>query len=713
MKIDIRSSIHALTLGVFLASCLVVSQPLKAYSLTVTTTDWRAPSGQDSWDGSEGFTWYRHSVETAPPANLLTFLLLMQPPTFFIESRVEATVELKAKHYKQNGELNDRWVPDPQPLSHLQQNTSRVCHVLQDYPIDIYWFFCGHTRQAELGPFKAGRYQFTSTMNASMSVIGSIPFLDKLPPLPGPNSVSKVGQIDFLCKEDEVWDWRQERCKDPDDEEVEPNTCPDPERMERLSTGECVCKLPWVINPGVVPLDCITLDELTQILQDQFESALDELRQIWVDHTSRWAVEVDVCWTVATEDLPDGVRGYYRCETWTIYYEVGRSPKRAQSLVHDGLGWSRHPDDPNPTAPIENPPYIDLLDAFGPCFQVNGIPVTPCEGGGNGSELPDLLLSSVGLANGVLVAGDPLRPRFTVANSGATTAANSQYRVTYRLPDGQTRSQSGWIGSLGPGALRGFEVSSIDNIAQPFTATPGTFEIDIEVDSLQQVSEAQEYNNDQQLSATATGGQSSGVDLRVGPIAFDLSNPAVGHHVSTEFEIENLGTQTAPASVYRFRAEQGDGSLETRTVPVPSLGPGDGFSSSQTVLLEAAGALRVRVDADWSSLIAESDEDNNTRSHQVQVHPDLPCLACTSGDPNQIGTRICADPNIGPPNLGAVWECFGVRPDGSTCEPQGNHPNGWGWADDRCPDPGTLCEGDLHPDRCGNPGICPGTLSCN
>ncbi len=400
------------------------------------------------------------------------------------------------------------------------------------------------------------------------------------------------------------------------------------------------------------------------------------------------------------------------------YKEAPGPPQPIRQLCNVGLGWELCDDDPLPGTALPAIPPLDLEDYFGPCYEFLGVQVTPCatgSGPGPGSDRADLVIQSFGPLAVNSTVGDPMQLAFEVSNSGEQTAPNSRFEMVFDLPGGQQRVLSDWIGSLIPGASRRIVVSTgAAAMVPPYQAVVGSHQVSLNLDIDNDVDEGDETNNSEvrTVQVIAAGG-GSGVDLRVTPISFAQSSPTAGGILEVSCQIENVGDTPAPATIYRTQIVHPDGTGSSSEVPMPSLAPGWSQVVALTLPTPGAGSYRVAVTADALDAVNESDEGNNLRERTVVVHPEQSCLPCTSGEPNnQLGDRLCLDSIDGIPNLGSLFTCRGVRGDGSTCVADGNHPNGWEETGSRCPDPATICAGLTRPDRCGNPGICPGSKIC-
>ncbi|MEL7058600.1 MAG: CARDB domain-containing protein [Acidobacteriota bacterium] len=421
--------------------------------------------------------------------------------------------------------------------------------------------------------------------------------------------------------------------------------------------------------------------------------------RVWVDPPGQWE----------ERQINDGLTTYYECREVT-YRQGGLGVPKRRHFVFDGLHWWHDTGDPDWQDPF-TPPSLDLAAMFGPCHAVDGQQVTPCTGQPSGSNADLAVVGTTVL--GPPAPGDAIELVITTQNLGTATAPNTRYRATWQRPDGSTRTQEGWVGSLQAGATRALAIRSDENSATPFTAEVGTYSFSVALDSLGELVENDEGNNTTAASFSVAQPSAGGVDLRAIPLAFDLDHPIAGQTVRASIGVENVGTVAAPPSRYALTVSPPASAVIRWTGDVPALAAGQRWTDTRLIEVGDEGLLGIALLADSEEQVSESSEHNNHQARSLEVHSPLGCGPCTSGSPRDVGTLLCFDPDGGAdPALGTAWQCLGVRPDGSTCVPSGDHPNGWGYAGTRCPDPSTLCSGTLHSDRCGTPGLCPGTLDC-
>lgn len=375
----------------------------------------------------------------------------------------------------------------------------------------------------------------------------------------------------------------------------------------------------------------------------------------------------------------------------------------------DGLSWGPCPDQPEglPVLIPNQSPSYGLPD----CWQVGDIIVNPvpgvCENTAPGL-LADLTVSSIEVIGGPYEAGDTLLFAVKVRNQGSYVAFVTSLWLQIQGAGG-THSYEEFGGALAPGQERIFEISSS---RFPYTAVAGPHLLNVMVDRVQLVVELTEENNSDFILFDVGSEPSPVSDLLVTPIELLPEQPTAGQALTAVFEIHNAGTVALPEATYSVRVDRG-GEMEVESFTLPPTQPGDMLERSYTLPEVSEGPHIVSVFVDSEEVVTEDNENNNTTMRTFSVESaDGECLPCTSGQPNNaVGAQYCTDPAdpILPDWEGHLFTCLGVRANGTSCEPSGIHPNGWGYTGPRCPDPTTLYQGSYHPDLCGNPGVCPGT----
>ncbi|MEM7051052.1 MAG: CARDB domain-containing protein [Acidobacteriota bacterium] len=342
---------------------------------------------------------------------------------------------------------------------------------------------------------------------------------------------------------------------------------------------------------------------------------------------------------------------------------------------------------------------------FPPCHRaVSGTLITPCEG----SPLdPDLVITELSHSPASPEAGESVDATLRVRNLGPAVAPNTRFRLRFS-GGGVTRESVLWVGSLASGAERSFVVRSLDS---GFGVALGSNRIEVTVDSHDELLEGREDNNYKEISFIGVSASTSGIDFRIRDLDFSPQHPVERERVTVTFDTVNSGSLAASETKVRLAVLDPTGNyVVNELVPVDALEAMTSREEEFSFVGWAPGLYSLVVTMDPTEEVAESREENNSFFVTVDFAEEALCLPCTSGAPNnEVGATLCLEHSnpVFPPSAGAQWICRGVRADGSTCVPSGNHPNGWGFHQPRCPDSASLPPG-WHPDVCGNVGICPG-----
>src|SRR6185436_6598276 len=168
-----------------------------------------------------------------------------------------------------------------------------------------------------------------------------------------------------------------------------------------------------------------------------------------------------------------------------------------------------------------------------------------------------------------------------------------------------------------------------------WTATGGTHSILATVDDVDRIVESNDNNNTRTESMTVTSGQP---DLVVTDISWSPPSPATGQAVTFSATIQNVGTAATPAGVVQRVGFSVDGNLVNwSNTSTTSLAPnatrvltantGPTGSSTWTA---SNGTHTILATVDDTSLIAESNEGNNTRTESMTVGTGQPDLIVTA-----------------------------------------------------------------------------------
>ncbi|MEM7051944.1 MAG: CARDB domain-containing protein [Acidobacteriota bacterium] len=510
--------------------------------------------------------------------------------------------------------------------------------------------------------------------------------------------------------------------------------CPRPDRMYKDQDGQCHCMAgyPIGISIGTKLVDCRTQAEYDLELDRATDADLGAIRIDPDGDPSTYTMCTKVGHVSSTAIDPNtgnpipggaGTEVVFRCRTLTIppLHREAEGPSTLSPTdrvfcfdSRNRNGWQPCEDDPFPNLPL-NLPFFDFQALLPEC-QGSRIPEwchrinfgSPTQGGGAG-QVADLSPPYIGLMPGTPVAGDEMELHVTLTNQGGILAPNHHYRVTLLKPDGAIVVRDRYTGSLGAQrsrhlTIRGFE---LDYPA----LQEGPHSITVETDSLEEIEEAVESNNRNQLSFVVAGGPvGSQPDLRVTHVRPLDANPISGHPLELEVTVTNIGGSLASRSNTLVLATDPADHVYAESLATPALAP----MASETLLFITnqavePGVHEIVVFADNTNEVTESDELNLAERRLAVADSGLDCLPCTSGAENAVGTEVCMSGTAGPwPGLHHV--CRGVRADGTTCSNDPNNPNGWEHVGAQCPRPDTLPLG-WHPNACGEPDVCEGTAA--
>ena len=221
------------------------------------------------------------------------------------------------------------------------------------------------------------------------------------------------------------------------------------------------------------------------------------------------------------------------------------------------------------------------------------------------TSLSDLVIGSIGLDRTIYSAEDNAVLTFTVRNIGYSKAASASKVYIY---DGDA-----FLGSMDVEALEAdAETGALSYTIEAGRLTPGNHTVRIVADGEKIVSETNEENNGAQIQLTV--GQ---CDLGVSKLSLSQEVCNTEEAVTLNFTVRNGGTDKAAASFAGIY----DGDTLLGTVEIGELSRGLSVSKQFVI---AAGSLSVgehnlRVVADATKLVSESDEDNNSRGAVLSV----------------------------------------------------------------------------------------------
>lgn len=431
-------------------------------------------------------------------------------------------------------------------------------------------------------------------------------------------------------------------------------------------------------------------------------------RSIYTFLHTHYQNQIVNCEDIGLED--NGSRTCYELTSYNTL-EVSFSDSngaRSASFDPNNPGWFGTANDPTPGQPVQLPGYYDFTAYMDPCQSEN--PPAWCDqikqlDSNPATQQPDLSVTSVTLLENAL-PGQPLQVQITVQNIGEVTAPNSRLSVRFSNASGEA-TLTDWVGSLRTDESRTYIFSSKD---VAFNAVAGTNEVDVDANSDNAFSEAVMYNNNLPMDIQVTNPYSIGMDLRALPISANDDHPVAGQTVTFLASFSNRGFVTTTASQYLAWVSQNGNVIASQIGDIPALANDGSYTASLDFTFPTAGQYTINFLADLNSDLVESNETNNlvSRSVTIQTLDKSDCYECQSRQTqNAIGTELCLASPDGTEWTGSMYRCMGLHTDGASCSPEGVSPNGWREVGPRCPDPNTLPPG-MHPDRCGNPNVCPG-----
>ncbi|WP_250000866.1 CARDB domain-containing protein [Actinoplanes sp. M2I2] len=191
----------------------------------------------------------------------------------------------------------------------------------------------------------------------------------------------------------------------------------------------------------------------------------------------------------------------------------------------------------------------------------------------------------------------------TVRNSG--TVASAATTVDVRL-NGNT------VGSTNVGALAAGASSTVTVNAG--RRAQGSYQVSAVVDPANTVAETDNSNNTYTSPAALVVGQAPGPDLQVLAVTPNPANPSAGAPVSFAVQVNNRGTSAAAASVTRVVA--GSTTLNATTGAIAA---GATVTVNAGPWTASSGGATVTATADATNVVAETNENNNSRTQSIVV----------------------------------------------------------------------------------------------
>jgi subtilase family serine protease len=218
---------------------------------------------------------------------------------------------------------------------------------------------------------------------------------------------------------------------------------------------------------------------------------------------------------------------------------------------------------------------------------------------------PDLTVSSLGHLPIDPTNIDTITITAIVENEGDAAAGASTLEIDV---DGDALTYA--VPSLNPSETHQVQRQLVLN-------TPGAYVVTATADMNHAVTESNENNN----VTTDTIDVIEAADLIINTLTHAPSDPTIIDTITITVVVQNRGETTAGASILEIDV---DGEAVPPTYAVPSLAPSQTHQVQRQVNLTTQGNYQVTATADLSGDVAESNENNNTATDNIQVTaPDL------------------------------------------------------------------------------------------
>ncbi|MYR45097.1 CARDB domain-containing protein [Streptomyces sp. SID5910] len=275
--------------------------------------------------------------------------------------------------------------------------------------------------------------------------------------------------------------------------------------------------------------------------------------------------------------------------------------------------------------------YADVRLEFSGNTGAGGGQVAEFEVIGAAAPAPDLTVTSLTWSPAAPSESDAVTVEATVRNDGS--AASPATTVDVSLEG--TVAGSAAVGALSPGA-------SVKVPVRVGKRPMGSYTVSAVVDPSDTVAELDNSNNSRNAASKLVVGQAPGPDLEVTGITTNPSSPAVGAKVAFTVAVHNRGTSAVPAgSVTRLTV--GGTTLNGTTGAVAA-----GATANVAIGGEwtaTSGGATLTATADATSLVQETNEDNNTfaRSLVVGRGAAVPYVEYEAEDGRYNGTLLKTD----------------------------------------------------------------------
>ena len=242
---------------------------------------------------------------------------------------------------------------------------------------------------------------------------------------------------------------------------------------------------------------------------------------------------------------------------------------------------------------------------------------------------PDLVVTALTWSPATPDETSAITASATVRNAG--NAASGATSLDVRV--GGAVGGSGQVAALAAGASTTVAVN-LGRLAQ------GSYPLSAVVDPANTIAEQNNDNNTLAASSPLVVAQAPGPDLQVLSVTSNPASPAAGAPVSFTVAVNNRGTSTAAATVTRVVVN--GTTLNANTAAVAA---GATVNVSLGTWTAASGGATIVATADATNVVAETNENNNSRTASIVVGRGaaLPYTSYEAEDARYQGTLVEAD----------------------------------------------------------------------
>jgi|GEM_PF-3578711 len=256
--------------------------------------------------------------------------------------------------------------------------------------------------------------------------------------------------------------------------------------------------------------------------------------------------------------------------------------------------------------------------------------------------LPDLIVTNPSVSPTTLNPGGSITMKAMVKNVGNVEAGSSTlyyYLSNDTNPDESEKIKEKSTPSLGPNETSSYLEKTY---SIPTSKPAGTYYVIFKADGAGEVTEGNEANNTSYVAitigsttttttttttrtTTTTGTTSTTLakpDLIVESISVSPSNPTINQEVNITYTIKNQGNSTSTAFFIQGFLDGSNYLSYQCQIPKP-LNPGESWSNTSAfpwnTRFSTAGVHTIRVAADVTDAISESNENNNEKTISINV----------------------------------------------------------------------------------------------